>query len=138
MKVSSAIHIFRSSRAAVGVVCVRCSHLFFNLQPSECVCDCVGKLAAYLCREIESQHSQLVSLTIKKDVTLGVPRIKEIINAAKKISTPIITAQLLSRKDVLSARIVKGSMEKAVLGEVNYHLICFITDHFYIHFKETN
>ncbi|ONM16384.1 DNA-directed RNA polymerase III subunit 1 [Zea mays] len=52
------------------------------------------------------------------NVTLGVPRIKEIINAAKKISTPIITAQLLSRKDVLSARIVKGSMEKAVLGEV--------------------
>nr|CAB3484960.1 unnamed protein product [Digitaria exilis] len=54
----------------------------------------------------------------KKDVTLGVPRIKEIINAAKKISTPIITAELLSRKDVLSARIVKGAMEKAVLGEV--------------------
>jgi len=54
----------------------------------------------------------------EKDVTLGVPRIKEIINAAKKISTPIITAELLSRKDVLSARIVKGAMEKAVLGEV--------------------
>uniref|UniRef100_A0A0E0H2I5 DNA-directed RNA polymerase subunit n=1 Tax=Oryza nivara TaxID=4536 RepID=A0A0E0H2I5_ORYNI len=52
------------------------------------------------------------------NVTLGVPRIKEIINAAKKISTPIITAELLSEKDVLSARIVKGSMEKAVLGEV--------------------
>ncbi|XP_062226033.1 DNA-directed RNA polymerase III subunit 1 isoform X2 [Phragmites australis] len=52
------------------------------------------------------------------NVTLGVPRIKEIINAAKKISTPIITAELLSRQDVLSARIVKGSMEKAVLGEV--------------------
>jgi len=52
------------------------------------------------------------------NVTLGVPRIKEIINAAKKISTPIITAELLSRKDVLSARIVKGAMEKAVLGEV--------------------
>ncbi|KAL5216799.1 hypothetical protein ABZP36_008200 [Zizania latifolia] len=52
------------------------------------------------------------------NVTLGVPRIKEIINASKKISTPIITAELLSGKDVLSARIVKGSMEKAVLGEV--------------------
>ncbi|KAG8082497.1 hypothetical protein GUJ93_ZPchr0014g47527 [Zizania palustris] len=53
------------------------------------------------------------------NVTLGVPRIKEIINASKKISTPIITAELLSGKDVLSARIVKGSMEKAVLGEVS-------------------
>lgn len=52
------------------------------------------------------------------NVTLGVPRIKEIINAAKKISTPIITAELLSGQDVLSARIVKGSIEKAVLGEV--------------------
>jgi DNA-directed RNA polymerase III subunit RPC1 len=39
----------------------------------------------------------LVSLTSNnKDVTLGVPRIMEIINAAKKISTPIITAELLS------------------------------------------
>jgi len=63
----------------------------------------------------------------EKDVTLGVPRIKEIINAAKKISTPIITAELLSRKDVLSARIVKGAMEKAVLGEVNWRMIGFIT-----------
>jgi DNA-directed RNA polymerase III subunit RPC1 len=55
----------------------------------------------------------------KKDVTLGVPRIKEIINAAKKISTPVITAELLSKQDVLSARIIKGSMEKVVLGEVS-------------------
>ncbi|WVZ86219.1 hypothetical protein U9M48_033038 [Paspalum notatum var. saurae] len=51
------------------------------------------------------------------NVTLGVPRIKEIINAAKKISTPIITAELVS-KDPDVARIVKGSMEKTVLGEV--------------------
>ncbi|KAL6650947.1 hypothetical protein ACP70R_009872 [Stipagrostis hirtigluma subsp. patula] len=60
----------------------------------------------------------VASMKSKTDVTLGVPRIKEIINAAKKISTPVITAVLLSDKDVLSARIVKGSMEKAVLGEV--------------------
>ncbi|XP_073009025.1 DNA-directed RNA polymerase III subunit 1 isoform X1 [Typha latifolia] len=52
------------------------------------------------------------------NVTLGVPRIKEIINAAKNISTPIITATLLSDRDVLSARIVKSSIEKTVLGEV--------------------
>lgn len=73
----------------------------------------------------------------KKDVTLGVPRIKEIINAAKKISTPIITAELLSRKDVLSARIVKGAMEKAVLGEVNWFLICLVTVNFvdYMHLE---
>ncbi|KAK3144400.1 hypothetical protein QOZ80_4AG0312550 [Eleusine coracana subsp. coracana] len=52
------------------------------------------------------------------NVTLGVPRIKEIINAAKKISTPVITTELLSKQDVLSARIIKGSMEKVLLGEV--------------------
>ncbi|XP_038972862.1 DNA-directed RNA polymerase III subunit 1 isoform X1 [Phoenix dactylifera] len=52
------------------------------------------------------------------NVTLGVPRIKEIINAAKNISTPIITATLVSDRDVISARMVKSSLEKTVLGEV--------------------
>lgn len=52
------------------------------------------------------------------DVTLGVPRIKEIINASKKISTPIITASLVCDNDVKSARIVKGCIERTVLGEV--------------------
>lgn len=52
------------------------------------------------------------------DVTLGVPRIKEIINAAKNISTPIITAKLISDKDLKAARIVKARIEKTVLGEV--------------------
>lgn len=32
------------------------------------------------------------------NVTLGVPRLKEIINASKEISTPIITAELLNNK----------------------------------------
>lgn len=52
------------------------------------------------------------------NVTLGVPRIKEIINAAKNISTPIITAKLVSENDVKAARIVKARIEKTVLGEV--------------------
>ena len=38
------------------------------------------------------------------NITLGVPRIKEIINATKNISTPIITAKLVSDKDVKAAR----------------------------------
>ncbi|KAH7421936.1 hypothetical protein KP509_13G082300 [Ceratopteris richardii] len=53
------------------------------------------------------------------NVTLGVPRIKEIINAAKNISTPIITAKLVSDKDLKAARIVKARIEKTVLGEVS-------------------
>ena len=52
------------------------------------------------------------------NVTLGVPRIKEIINAAKTISTPIITAELVNPTDEFVARIVKGRVEKTVLGDV--------------------
>jgi DNA-directed RNA polymerase III subunit RPC1 len=52
------------------------------------------------------------------NITLGVPRIKEIINASKLISSPIITVPLLSQTDVKAARIVKGRIEKTMLGEV--------------------
>ncbi|RSH95176.1 hypothetical protein EHS25_000262 [Saitozyma podzolica] len=52
------------------------------------------------------------------NVTLGVPRIKEIINAAKTISTPIITAELVNRTSEHAARIVKGRIERTVLGDI--------------------
>lgn len=52
------------------------------------------------------------------NVTLGVPRIKEIINATDKISTPIITASLVNYKDQISARFVKGRIEKTELGDI--------------------
>jgi DNA-directed RNA polymerase III subunit RPC1 len=52
------------------------------------------------------------------NVTLGVPRLKEIINAAKKISTPIITAKLERDDSKVAARIVKAGIEKTSLGEV--------------------
>jgi DNA-directed RNA polymerase III subunit RPC1 len=51
--------------------------------------------------------------------TLGVPRIKEIINAAKTISTPIISCKLVTCDSEPSARIVKGRLEKTRLGEVS-------------------
>ena len=57
------------------------------------------------------------------NVTLGVPRIKEIINAAKTISTPIITAELLNPTNEYAARIVKGRVEKTVLGDVCFSLL---------------
>lgn len=53
------------------------------------------------------------------NVTLGVPRIKEIINAAKTISTPIISAKLFQDKLEQAARIVKGRVEKTYLGDVS-------------------
>jgi DNA-directed RNA polymerase III subunit RPC1 len=52
------------------------------------------------------------------NITLGVPRIKEIINASKIISTPIITAPLVSDRDVRAARVVKARIEKTTLGEI--------------------
>ena len=52
------------------------------------------------------------------NVTLGVPRIKEIINATKDISTPIISAKLVNDIDLISARIVKGRIEKTLLGDI--------------------
>jgi DNA-directed RNA polymerase III subunit RPC1 len=56
------------------------------------------------------------------NITLGVPRIKEIINASKNISTPIITAILSQDSDEKFARIVKGRIEKTTLGEVPAHV----------------
>ena len=55
-------------------------------------------------------------------ITLGVPRIKEIINASKTISTPIITAQLVVDNDPEYARVVKGRIEKTLLGEVSSYI----------------
>lgn len=56
------------------------------------------------------------------NVTLGVPRLKEIINASKVISTPIITAALVCKTDERAARIVKGQIEKTTLGEIAVHI----------------
>ncbi|KAG6819511.1 hypothetical protein H0H93_011169 [Arthromyces matolae] len=56
------------------------------------------------------------------NVTLGVPRIKEIINAAKVISTPIISCKLVTSDSEASARIVKGRLEKTLLGDLELTL----------------
>ncbi|KAM0265352.1 hypothetical protein ACHAQJ_000193 [Trichoderma viride] len=51
-------------------------------------------------------------------ITQGVPRIKEIINASKNISTPVITCPLLNDKQIEAARIVKGRIEKTFVIDV--------------------
>lgn len=55
------------------------------------------------------------------NITQGVPRLKEIINASKTIATPCITAQLVSN-NVQSARIVKGRVESTKLGEIAVYI----------------
>ena len=52
------------------------------------------------------------------NVTLGVPRIKEVINATEKISTPIIKAKLENETSVVAARIVKGRIERTELSDI--------------------
>lgn len=56
------------------------------------------------------------------NVTLGVPRIKEIINAAKEISTPIIKSVLVNDSEEVAARVVKGRIEKTLLRDVAYYI----------------
>ncbi|KAJ5594031.1 DNA-directed RNA polymerase III subunit RPC1 [Penicillium hispanicum] len=51
-------------------------------------------------------------------ITQGVPRIKEIINASKEISTPVISCELVEKTKVPVARIVKGRIEKTYLRDV--------------------
>ena len=52
------------------------------------------------------------------NITQGVPRLNEIINATKVISTPVISSKLYTDNDERSARIVKGRLEKTTLGDV--------------------
>ncbi|KAL6550099.1 DNA-directed RNA polymerase III subunit 1 [Orobanche minor] len=52
------------------------------------------------------------------NITQGVPRIKEIINAAKRINTPIITAMLQCDNNDIIAKMVKGRIEKTLLEQV--------------------
>ena len=56
------------------------------------------------------------------NVTLGVPRLKEIINASKMISTPFITAKLEQEENEIAARVVKAGIEKTTLGEVSDYI----------------
>ena len=59
-------------------------------------------------------------------LTAGVPRIKEIINASKVISTPVITCRLERRSDLSIpeglARIVKGRIESLYLEDVTSYI----------------
>lgn len=52
------------------------------------------------------------------NITQGVPRVVEIINATKSISTPIITAEIENKTNMEFARKVKARIEKTTLGEI--------------------
>jgi DNA-directed RNA polymerase III subunit RPC1 len=76
------------------------------------------------------------------NVTLGVPRIKEIINATRNIATPLMMVELEGSRvkgDVVKeniedvevrARLVKGRLEKTCLGEISSAIVqkCKVDD----------
>ncbi|PHH75185.1 hypothetical protein CDD82_4549 [Ophiocordyceps australis] len=51
-------------------------------------------------------------------ITQGVPRIQEIINASKTISTPVITCPLLNNEQIEVAKVVKARIEKTYVSDV--------------------
>lgn len=52
------------------------------------------------------------------NISMGVPRIKEIINAVKTIATPIITAKLHNPTDIIAAKVAKGQITKTILSHI--------------------
>ena len=62
-------------------------------------------------------------------ITQGVPRIKEIINGSKAISTPLIKCELSNKTSEQAARIVKSRIEKTFLKDViSYSGLCLKKD----------
>ena len=87
--------------------------------------DAVGAIAA---QSIGEPGTQMTLKTFhfagvaSMNINQGVPRIKEIINASKDISTPITTAELVNSVSEISARIVKGRLERTLLSDVCKHM----------------
>ena len=55
-------------------------------------------------------------------ITQGVPRIKEIINASKVISTPVISCELDTKQIIIAARVVKGRIEQTFLRDIIFYI----------------
>ena len=60
-------------------------------------------------------------------ITQGVPRIKEIINASKVISTPVITCALDSKYEEIAGRFAKAIIQKTYLGDI----VAYVEDVWY-------
>lgn len=101
--------------------CCRDKYMRSKIEPGTAV----GALAA---QSIGEPGTQMTLKTFhfagvaSMNITQGVPRVKEIINASKSISTPIITACLEIDEDSEFARRVKGRIEKTTLGEISDYI----------------
>ena len=123
MVMSCAYHTCRFTAESLGVFLDRTHMKYMKaaVQPGEAV----GATGA---QSISEPGTQMTLKTFhfagvsSMNVTLGVPRLKEIINASKLISTPIITARLEAGGSEQAARIVKAGIEKTTLGEVSSYI----------------
>lgn len=61
------------------------------------------------------------------NITQGVPRIKEIINCAKTLSTPVITVHLANDTDEDFARRVRARIESTTLSEITDYMENYVT-----------
>ena len=119
----SAANLINFSETQLKAFLQKCweKHLKSMITPGEAV----GAVAA---QSIGEPGTQMTLKTFhfagvaSMNITLGVPRIKEIINAVKEISTPIISAKLLNETSLVAARIAKGKLEKTVLGDIAEHV----------------
>lgn len=56
------------------------------------------------------------------NVTLGVPRIQEVMNAVKTIKTPVVVAPLENKTDPIAAIAMKGVIDKVTLGQITKYI----------------
>eukprot|EP01122_Echinamoeba_exundans_P014370 TRINITY_DN648_c0_g2_i2.p1 TRINITY_DN648_c0_g2~~TRINITY_DN648_c0_g2_i2.p1 ORF type:complete len:1235 (+),score=315.80 TRINITY_DN648_c0_g2_i2:2830-6534(+) len=52
------------------------------------------------------------------NITMGVPRIREIINATKKINTPVMSIKLKNSSNEEQAKFIRGYTERTTLGDI--------------------
>jgi DNA-directed RNA polymerase III subunit RPC1 len=113
----------RVTESQISTFLTRCNDKYVKakIEPGTCV----GALGA---QSIGEPGTQMTLKTFhfagvaSMNITLGVPRIKEIINASKNISTPIITANLVKSSDSEYARLVKSRIEKTYLREITQYI----------------
>lgn len=112
-------HCFHLTLSQLQLILTHALHKYHlsQIQPGEAV----GAVGA---QSLSEPGTQMTLKTFhfagvaSMNVTLGVPRLKEIINASNVISTPIIEARLFFPNSLPAARIAKAHIEKSTLQEV--------------------
>ena len=111
--------IFKLSRAALDLFLQLCLKKFEKAKTE--AGHAVGAVGA---QSIGEPGTQMTLKTFHfagvagMSITQGVPRIKEIINASSKISTPVITCALDSPYEVIAGRFAQAGIQKTYLRDI--------------------